>query len=39
MSLGNLNFEDITKDNLKELIEVGVPEGLAIEYKRDIYGN
>lgn len=38
MSLGNLNFDDITEDNLKELIEVGVPEGLAIEYKRDIYG-
>jgi len=39
MSLDNLNFDDITEDNLKELIEMGVPEGLAIEYKRDIYGN
>ena len=38
MSLGYLNFDDIAEDNLKELIEVGVPEGLAIEYKRDIYG-
>jgi hypothetical protein len=38
MSLGNLNFDDITEDNLRELIEVGVPEGLLFEYKRDMYG-
>lgn len=38
MSLGNLNFDDITEDNLRELIEVGVPEGLLIEYKSYIYG-
>ena len=38
MSLGSLNLDDITEDNLRALIEVGVPEGLMIEYKRDIYG-
>ena len=39
MSLGNLNFEDITENDLKVLIDAGVPEGLTIEYKRDCYGN
>lgn len=39
MSLGNLNFDDITANDLKELIDVGVPEGLNIEYKRALYGN
>ncbi len=39
MSLGNLNFDDISEDNLNELIDVGVPEGLNIDYKRDLYGN
>jgi Putative DNA-binding domain len=38
MSLGNLNFDNITEDDLNEIIEVGIPEGLVIEYKRDIYG-
>lgn len=39
MSLGNLNFDDISLNDLKELINVGVPEGLNIDYKRDLYGN
>jgi hypothetical protein len=38
MSLGNLNFDDITEKDLNELIYAGVPEGLIIEYKRDNYG-
>lgn len=38
MALGHLNFDDITEKDLDELIDVGVPEGLIIEYKRDIYG-
>lgn len=39
MSLGNLNFDDIAVNDLNELINVGVPEGLNIDYKRDLYGN
>ena len=38
MSLDNLNFDDISEGDLKELIDVGVPEGLKIDYKRDLYG-
>ncbi len=38
MSLGTLNFDDISEGDLKELIDVGVPEGLKIDYKRDLYG-
>lgn len=38
MAIGNHNFDEITIDDLNELIEVGVPEGLNIEYKRDLYG-
>ena len=37
MSLGTLNFDDISEGDLKELIDVGVPEGLKIDYKRDLY--
>lgn len=39
MSLGNLNFDDISVNDLNELINVGVPEGLNIDYKRNLYGN
>lgn len=39
MSLGNLNFDDISLNDLNELTNVGVPEGLNIDYKRDLYGN
>ena len=38
MSLGNLNFDDITEKDLIGLIEAEVPEGLNIEYKKDVYG-
>lgn len=37
MTLGRLNFDDISENDLVGLIEAGVPEGLAIEYKRDGY--
>ncbi|HET6514148.1 MAG TPA: ATP-binding protein [Thermodesulfovibrionales bacterium] len=39
MSLGNLNFYDVSVDDLKDLINAEVPEGLNIEYKRDFYGS
>lgn len=39
MSLGSLNFDDISETDLNGLIEVGVPEGFKIEYKRELYGN
>lgn len=39
MALGNLNFKDISENDLKELIEAEVPEGQMIDYKRDTYGN
>lgn len=39
MSIGNLNFDDISEGNLLDLIEIGVPEGLKIEYKSQLYGN
>jgi hypothetical protein len=39
MSLGNFNFDDITENDLKGLVDAGVPEGFNIEYKRDCYGN
>jgi hypothetical protein len=38
MALGNLNFDDITEKDLNELVDIGVPEGLTIEYKRNFYG-
>ena len=39
MSIGRTNFEEISEADLNDLIQAGVPEGLAIEYKRDAYGN
>ena len=38
MAIGNLNFDEISLDDLKELIKTEVPEGLNIEYKRELYG-
>lgn len=38
MSIGRLNFDEVSEQDLKNLIVTGVPEGMAIEYKRDIYG-
>jgi hypothetical protein len=39
VSIGRTNFDDISEADLADLIHAGVPEGLAIEYKRDPYGN
>jgi hypothetical protein len=38
MSLGRLNFESVSEQDLRDLIAAGVPEGLSVEYKRDPYG-
>ncbi len=38
MSIGNLNFDQISEIDLFELINVGVPQGLYIDYKQDLYG-
>jgi hypothetical protein len=38
MSLGRLNFDQIAAPDLQSLIDTGVPEGLAIEYKAGLYG-
>ncbi|MEX0851757.1 MAG: ATP-binding protein [Bauldia sp.] len=39
MPLERASFDDVSERDLLDLIETGVPEGLAIEYKRDPYGN
>ena len=39
MPITRTNFDDVDEADLVELLEVGVPEGLMIEYKRDVYGN
>jgi hypothetical protein len=38
MSLGHMNFDEIVEKDLYDLIVTGIPEGMAIEYKRDPYG-
>jgi len=38
MSLSNLNFENISESDLVEQISAGVPEGVLVDYKRDMYG-
>jgi Putative DNA-binding domain len=39
MSIGRMNFDDISEADLNDLIQAGVPEGLVIDYKRDPYGS
>ncbi len=39
MPITRTNFDDVDEADLVELLEVGVPEGLMVEYKRDVYGN
>lgn len=39
MPLERANFDDISERDLLDLIEAGVPEGVAIDYKREPYGN
>lgn len=39
MSIGKLNFDEISEADLRALVDVGVAEGVLIEYKRETYGN
>lgn len=39
MSIDRLDFENISENDLQELVLGQVPEGLRIDYKRDLYGN
>jgi hypothetical protein len=39
MSIERANFDDIAEAELNDLVQASVPEGLAIEYKREPYGN
>jgi len=38
MALSSISFEDISERDLIEQIQAGVPEGVLIDYKRDMYG-
>jgi hypothetical protein len=39
MSIERADFDGISEADLTDLIQAGRPEGLTIEYKRDLYGN
>lgn len=39
MAIERLDFENINEADLNELLTAQVPEGLRIEYKRELYGN
>ncbi|PJB31857.1 MAG: hypothetical protein CO109_07690 [Deltaproteobacteria bacterium CG_4_9_14_3_um_filter_65_9] len=39
MSIERLDFDNIDERDVEELVSLQVPEGLRIDYKRDIYGN
>lgn len=39
LSIDRLDFDNISENDLAELIVGQVPEGLRIDYKRDLYGN
>lgn len=39
MSIDRLDFENLSENDLSELVLGQVPEGLRIDYKRDLYGN
>jgi hypothetical protein len=39
MSVDRLDFENLSEDDVAELVAGQVPEGLRIEYKRELYGN
>src|SRR5258708_33933805 len=38
MALSNIDFEGISEPDLIEQISAGVPEGVLIDYKREMYG-
>ena len=39
MPIDRLDFENLAENDLAELLVAQVPEGLRIDYKRDLYGN
>jgi hypothetical protein len=38
MALSSLSFDEISERDLLEQIQAGVPEGVLVDYKRDMYG-
>jgi len=38
MALSNIGFDEISESDLQEQVTAGVPEGVLIDYKRDMYG-
>jgi Putative DNA-binding domain len=38
MAISNINFDDLSERDLVEQIQAGVPEGVLVDYKRDMYG-
>ena len=38
MPIDRHDFNSLTEPDIQELVTAGVPEGLRIEYKRDLYG-
>jgi hypothetical protein len=38
MPLSNLSFDDLAERDLLDQIQSGVPEGVLVDYKRDLYG-
>jgi hypothetical protein len=38
MALSNLSFDDLSEQDLIDQIQAGVPEGVLVDYKRDMYG-
>jgi predicted HTH transcriptional regulator len=39
MSIDRINVDQISETDLRSLTETGVPEGIAMDYKRASYGN
>src|ERR1700686_5175709 len=38
MALSNKSFEEISESDLNDQVSAGVPEGVLLDYKRDLYG-
>jgi predicted HTH transcriptional regulator len=38
MALSHISFDDLSERDLLDQIQAGVPEGVLVEYKRDMYG-
>jgi Schlafen, AlbA_2 len=38
MALSSLSFDDVSERDLLDQIQAGVPEGVLVDYKRDLYG-